>query len=166
MKIYEFQAYEIFTKRGIPFPYGEVAKTSEEVKSVAEKIGKPVVIKAQVLVGGRGKAGGIKFASTPEEAYKVAKTILKSKLKDILVKKVFVMESVSIKEEYYVGVTIDRSKKKVVVMASPAGGVDIEELAITNPQKISRFYVNPLLGFKKHQAIELASFITKDKNLR
>lgn len=165
MKIYEFQAYEIFTKRGIPFPYGEVAKTSEEVKNIAEKIGKPVVIKAQVPVGGRGKAGGIKFASTPEEAYKVSKRILKSKIKGILVKKVLVTESISIKDEYYVGVTIDRSQKKVVVMVSPAGGVDIEELAITNPQKISRLYVNPLLGFKKHQAKELASFITKDKKL-
>jgi succinyl-CoA synthetase beta subunit len=165
MKIYEYQAYKIFTEKGIPCPYGEIAETSEEVKKIAEKIGKPVVIKAQVLVGGRGKAGGIKFASTPEEAYEEAKRMLNSKIKGILVKKVLVMESVSIKDEFYVGVTIDRSQKKVVVMVSPAGGVDIEELAITNPQKISRFYINPLHGFKKHQAKELALVLTKDKDL-
>lgn len=165
MKIYEFQAYEIFTKRGIPSPWGEVAKTSEEVKKIAEKLGRPVVVKAQVLVGGRGKAGGIKLASTPEEAYRAAERILNSKLKGILVKRVFVKESVSIKEEYYLGVTVDRAQKRVVVMVSPAGGVDIEEVARTNPGKIFKFYVNPLLGFKRHQANELASALTKDKNL-
>lgn len=165
MKIYEFQAYEIFTKRGIPSPWGEVAKTSEEVKKIAEKLGRPVVVKAQVLVGGRGKAGGIKLASTPEEAYRAAEGILNSKLKGILVKRVFVKESVSIKEEYYLGVTVDRAQKRVVVMVSPAGGIDIEEVARINPEKIFKFYVHPLLGFKSHQANELASALTKDKNL-
>ena len=165
MKIYEFQAYEIFTKRGIPSPWGEVAKTSEEVKKIAEKLGRPVVVKAQVLVGGRGKAGGIKLVSTPEEAYRAAERILNSKLKGILVKRVFVKESVSIKEEYYLGVTVDRARKRVVVMVSPAGGIDIEEVARTNPEKIFKFYVHPLLGFKSHQANELASALTKDKNL-
>ena len=165
MKIYEFQAYEIFTKRGIPSPWGEVAKTSEEVKKIAEKLGRPVVVKAQVLVGGRGKVGGIKLASTPEEAYRAAERILNSKLKGILVKRVFVKESVSIKEEYYLGVTVDRAQKRVVVMVSPAGGVDIEEVVRTNPGKIFKFYVNPLLGFKSHEANELASALTKDKNL-
>ena len=165
MKIYEFQACEIFTKRGISSPWGEVAKTSEEVKKIAEKLGRPVVVKAQVLVGGRGKAGGIKLASTPEEAYRAAERILNSKLRGILVKRVFVKEFVSIKEEYYLGVTVDRAKKRVVVMVSPAGGVDIEEVARTNPGKIFKFYVNPLLGFKSHEANELASALTKDKNL-
>jgi succinyl-CoA synthetase beta subunit len=165
MKIYEFQAYEIFTKRGIPSPWGEVAKTSEEVKKIAKKLGRPVVVKAQVLVGGRGKAGGIKLASTPEEAYRAAEGILNSKLKGILVKRVFVKESVSIKEEYYLGVTVDRAQKRVVVMVSPAGGIDIEEVARINPEKIFKFYVHPLLGFKSHQANELASALTKDKNL-
>ena len=165
MKIYEFQAHEIFTKRGIPSPRGEVAKTSEEVKKIAEKLGRPVVVKAQVLVGGRGKAGGIKLASTPEEAYRAAERILNSKLKGILVKRVFVQESVSIKEEYYLGVTVDRAQKRFVVMVSPSGGIDIEEVARTNPGKILKFYVHPLLGFKSHEANELASALTKDKNL-
>lgn len=165
MKIYEFQAYKIFTKRGIPSPWGEVAKTSEEVKKIAEKLGRPVVVKAQVLVGGRGKVGGIKLASTPEEAYRAAERILNSKLKGILVKRVFVKESVSIIEEYYLGVTVDRAQKRVVVVVSPAGGVDIEEVVRTNPGKIFKFYVNPLLGFKSHEANELASALTKDKNL-
>jgi succinyl-CoA synthetase beta subunit len=165
MKIYEFQAHEIFSKRGIPSPWGEVAKTSEEVKKIAEKLGRPVVVKAQVLVGGRGKAGGIKLASTPEEAYRAAERILNSKLKGVLVKRVLVQEALSIKEEYYLGVTVDRAQKRVVVMVSPAGGVDIEEVAKTNPGKIFKFYVNPLLGFKSHQANKLASALTKDKNL-
>jgi succinyl-CoA synthetase beta subunit len=165
MKIYEFQADEIFSKRGIPSPRGEVAKTSEEVKKIAEKLGRPVVVKAQVLVGGRGKAGGIKLASTPEEAYRAAERILNSKLKGVLVKRVLVQEALSIKEEYYLGVTVDRAQKRVVVMVSPAGGVDIEEVARTNPGKIFKFYVHPLLGFKSHQANELASALTKDKNL-
>jgi succinyl-CoA synthetase beta subunit len=165
MKIYEFQAHEILSKRGIPSPWGEVAKTSEEVKKIAEKLGRPVVVKAQVLVGGRGKAGGIKLASTPEEAYRAAERILNSKLKGILVKRVFVQEALSIKEEYYLGVTVDRAQKRVVVMVSPAGGVDIEEVARTNPGKIFKFYVNPLLGFKNYEANELASTLTKDKKL-
>ena len=165
MKIYEFQAHEIITKGGIPSPWGEVAKTSEEVKKIAEKLGRPVVVKAQVLVGGRGKAGGIKIAATPEEAYKAAEMILNSKLKGILVKRVFVKESVSIKEEYYLGITIDRAQKRVVVMVSPSGGVDIEEVARMNPEKIFKFYVNPLLGFKSHQANKLALTLTKDKDL-
>jgi succinyl-CoA synthetase beta subunit len=165
MKIYEFQAHEILSKRGIPSPWGEVAKTSEEVKKIAEKLGRPVVVKAQVLVGGRGKAGGIKLASTPEEAYRAAERILNSKLKGVLVKRVLVQEALSIKEEYYLGVTVDRAQKRVVVMVSPAGGVDIEEVARTNPGKIFKFYVDPLLGFKSHQANELASALTKDKNL-
>jgi succinyl-CoA synthetase beta subunit len=165
MKIYEFQAHEIFSKMGIPSPRGEVAKTSEEVKKIAEKLGRSVVVKAQVLVGGRGKAGGIKLASTPEEAYRAAERILNSKLKGVLVKRVLVQEALSIKEEYYLGVTVDRAQKRVVVMVSPAGGVDIEEVARTNPEKIFKFYVDPLLGFKSHQANELASALTKDKNL-
>jgi len=165
MKIYEFQAYQIFIKNGIPSPWGKVAKTKEEVRKIAAKLGKPVVVKAQVQVGGRGKSGGIKIASTPEEAYEVAKSILNSKLKGTLVKKVFVQEFVSIKEEYYLGVTIDRSQKRVVIMISPFGGVDIEELVKTNPEKIYKFYVHPLLGFKSYQANKLASVITKEKNI-
>lgn len=165
MKIYEFQAHEILSKRGISSPRGEVVKTSEEVKKIAEKLGRPVAVKAQVLVGGRGKAGGIKLASTPEEAYRAAERILNSKLKGVLVKRVLVQEALSIKEEYYLGVTVDRAQKRVVVMVSPAGGVEIEEVARTNPEKIFKFYVNPLLGFKSYQAKELASALTKDKNL-
>ena len=165
MKIYEFQAHEIFSKMGIPSPRGEVAKTPEKVKQIAEKLGRPVAVKAQVLVGGRGKAGGIKLASNPEEAYKVAEKILNFRLKGVLVKRVLVQEALSIKEEYYSGVTIDRAQKRVVVMVSPSGGVDIEEVARTNPQKIFKLYVDPLVGFKSYEANELALALTKDKNL-
>jgi len=165
MKIYEFQAHEIFSKVGIPSPRGKVARTAEEVKQIAKNLGRPVAVKAQVLVGGRGKAGGIKLASNPEEAYRVAEKILNSKLKGILVKRVLVQEALSIKDEYYLGVTIDRAQKKAVVMVSPSGGVDIEEVARTNPQKIFKLYVDPLLGFKSYEANELALALTKDKNL-
>jgi len=165
MKIYEFQAHEIFSKVGIPSPRGKVAKTSEEVKQIAENLGRPVAVKAQVLVGGRGKAGGIKLASNPEEACRVAEKILNSKLKGVLVKRVLVQEALSIKEEYYSGVTIDRAQKRAVVMVSPSGGVDIEEVARRTPQKIFKLYVDPLLGFKSYEANELALALTKDKNL-
>ncbi|MEA1964083.1 MAG: ADP-forming succinate--CoA ligase subunit beta [Candidatus Aerophobetes bacterium] len=165
MKIYEFQAHKIFSKKGIPSPRGEVAKTGEEVEKIAEKLGRPVAVKAQVLVGGRGKAGGIKLASNPEEAYKAAEKILNSKLKGILVKRVLVQEALSIKNEYYLGVTIDRAQKKAVVMVSPSGGVDIEETAKKSPQKIFKLYIDPLLGFKSYEANELALALTEDKNL-
>lgn len=165
MKIYEFQAHEIFSKMGIPSPRGEVARTSEEVKKIAEKFAKPVAVKAQVLVGGRGKAGGIKLASNPEEAYRAAERILNFKLKGILVKRVLVQEALSIKEEYYLGITIDRAQKRAVVMVSPSGGIDIEEVAKKSPQKIFKLWIDPLLGFKSYQANELALALTKDKKL-
>ncbi|MCD6472102.1 ADP-forming succinate--CoA ligase subunit beta [Candidatus Aerophobetes bacterium] len=165
MKIYEFQAHKIFSKMGIPSPRGEVAKTAEEVKQIAEKLGRPVAVKAQVLVGGRGKAGGIKLAPNPEEAYRVAEKILNFKLKGVLVKRVLVQEALSIKKEYYLGVTIDRAKKRVVVMVSPSGGIDIEEVAKISPEKIFKLRIDPLLGFKSYEANELALALNKDKNL-
>jgi len=165
MRVYEFQAHRIFSQKGITSPPGEVAETPQEVKQIAEKLGKPVAVKAQVLVGGRGKAGGIKLAPTPEKAQQVAQQILSSPLKGVPVKRVLVQEALSIKEEYYLGITIDRAQKKVVVMVSPSGGVDIEEVARSTPEKIFKIHVDPLLGFKSYQANELALALSKDKNL-
>lgn len=155
MKIHEYQAKQIFKNCGIPVPQGQVASTPEEAKFITSKLGKPVVIKAQVLVGGRGKAGGIKFAKTPEEAETVASKILGMEIKGMKVYKVLVAESVDIKSEAYLGVIVDRNNKCPVVMVSSEGGVDIEEVAKSTPEKIHQLVVDPLVGLLPHQAREL-----------
>lgn len=156
MKIHEYQAKEIFRKYGIPVPPGEMAETPEQAKEIAQKIGKPVMIKAQVHVGGRGKAGGIKSAQNAEEAYEKAKNILGMDIKGLKVKKVLVTESKEISSEAYIGIIVDRRTKKPVMMVSPAGGIDIEEVAKNTPEKIFKLEVNPLLGLQAYQARNLA----------
>jgi succinyl-CoA synthetase beta subunit len=156
MKIHEYQAKEIFRKYGIPVPPGEMAETPEQAKDIAQKIGKPVMIKAQVHVGGRGKAGGIKSAQNPDEAYEKAKNILGMDIKGLKVKKVLVTESKEISSEAYIGIIVDRRSKKPVIMVSPAGGIDIEEVARNTPEKISKLEVDPLLGLQAYQARNLA----------
>lgn len=155
MNIHEYQAKEIFRNYGIPVPQYEVADTPEEAKAIASKFGKPVVIKAQVLVGGRGKAGGIKFAKNPEEAEGVASQILGMEIKGMKVYRVMVAESLDIDNEAYLGVIIDRNSKSPVVMVSSEGGVDIEEVAKRTPEKIHKLIVDPLVGLLPHQAREL-----------
>jgi len=156
MKIHEYQAKEIFRKYGIPVPPGEMAETPEQAKEIAQKIGKPVMIKAQVHVGGRGKAGGIKSAQNPDEAYEKAKNILGMDIKGLKVKKVLVTESKKIASEAYIGIIVDRRTKKPVLMVSPAGGIDIEEVAKNTPEKIFKLEVDPLLGLQAYQARNLA----------
>ena len=156
MKIHEYQAKEIFRKYGIPVPPGEMAETPEQAKEIAQKIGKPVMIKAQVHVGGRGKAGGIKSAQNAEEAYEKAKNILGMDIKGLKVKKVLVTESKEIASEAYIGIIVDRRTKKPVIMVSPAGGIDIEEVAKKTPEKIFKLEVDPLLGLQAYQARNLA----------
>ncbi|MBS3741139.1 MAG: ADP-forming succinate--CoA ligase subunit beta [Candidatus Cloacimonetes bacterium] len=146
MKIDEYQAKEIFTQYNIPTPQEILCKTPQEVKQASRKIGKKVVVKAQVKVGGRGKAGGVKLANNPQEAEEVGKQILGMEIKGLKVQKVLVSEAVEIKSESYVGFTNDRSSKKIVCMASPAGGVDIEEVAKETPDKIYKILVDPLKG--------------------
>jgi succinyl-CoA synthetase beta subunit len=156
MKIHEYQAKEIFRKYGIPVPLGEMVETAEQAKEIAQKIGKPVMIKAQVHVGGRGKAGGIKSAQNAEEAYEKAKNILGMDIKGLKVKKVLVTESKEISSEAYIGIIVDRRTKKPVIMVSPAGGIDIEEVAKNTPEKIFKLEVDPLLGLQAYQARNLA----------
>ncbi|MDP3024505.1 MAG: ADP-forming succinate--CoA ligase subunit beta [candidate division Zixibacteria bacterium] len=156
MKIHEYQAKEIFRKYGIPVPPGEMATTPDQAKEIAQKIGKPVMIKAQVHVGGRGKAGGIKSAENPDEAYQKAKNILGMDIKGLKVKKVLVTESKEISSEAYIGIIVDRRTKKPVMMVSPAGGIDIEEVAKNTPEKIFKLEVDPLLGLQSYQARNLA----------
>lgn len=165
MKIHEYQAKMIFKDFGIPVPEGEVASTPNEAYNIAKRLSKPVVVKAQVLVGGRGKAGGIKFANTPNEAKKVASEVLRMKIKGIKVNKVLVAESIDIENEAYMGIIIDRSKKSPVVMVSSEGGVDIEEVAKKSPEKIIKFYVDPMIGILSHRARELCFKIYDDPKI-
>ncbi len=146
MKIHEYQARELLTQYGIPIPQGGVAKTPDEARGIAAEIGAPVVVKAQVLVGGRGKAGGVKLADTPKAAAERAREILALTIKELPVEKVLVAKAIDIKKEYYISVTLDRSKKRAVLIGSSAGGVEIEELAVREPEKILMQEVDPIAG--------------------
>jgi succinyl-CoA synthetase beta subunit len=159
MKLHEYQSKQVFARYGIPIPKGRVAATPEEVKQVAEELGSRVVVKAQVLVGGRGKAGGIRLAKTPEEAREVATQILTMEIKGLPVRKVLVDEAAGIEKEVYLGITNDRTAHKPVMMASAAGGVEIEEVARQSPEKIIKMHIDPLLGLRDYQARDLAAGI-------
>ena len=159
MKLHEYQSKFRFAEFGIPIPRGKVASTPEEAFQIAKEIGGPVVVKAQVLVGGRGKAGGVKLAQTPEAAEQHASSILGMDIKGLTVKKVLIDPAASIRNEIYLGVTTDRAARKTVVMASAAGGVDIEQVAAETPAKIIRVWVDPFLGLRDYQARDLASGI-------
>jgi succinyl-CoA synthetase beta subunit len=156
MKIHEYQAREILEGYGIPFPAAQVASTSEEAAAAAAALGGAVVVKAQALVGGRGKAGGIKRAATPSAARDAAAAILGSPLKGRPVRKVLVAQAVPVVLEYYLGAVLDRSAKSVTVMVSAVGGVDIEEVARTSPDSIIRVSADPLLGLADYQTRDLA----------
>ncbi|MDQ4077036.1 MAG: ADP-forming succinate--CoA ligase subunit beta [Chloroflexota bacterium] len=156
MKLHEYQSKRLFGEFGIPIPQGEVATTPEEARQIAERIGKPVVVKAQVLVGGRGKAGGVKLAKTPEEAEARAREILGMDIKGLTVEKVLIDPAADIKDEIYLGVTLDRAARKNAIMASAAGGVDIEEVAATTPEKIVTVRVDPAVGLADYQKRALA----------
>jgi len=159
MKLHEYQSKQIFAKYGVPIPKGRVAATAAEAKQIASELGGRVVIKSQVLVGGRGKAGGIKVANNPNEAEQHASQILAMEIKGLPVRKVLVDEAAGIEQEIYLGITNDRAAKKPVIMASAAGGVDIEEVAATTPEKIIKMHVDPLLGIKDYQTRDIAAGI-------
>jgi succinyl-CoA synthetase beta subunit len=162
VNIHEYQAKEIFRNYGIPIPPGEVATTPEEAESIARKFGTTVVIKAQVHAGGRGKAGGVKLAKTPAEAKRIAAQILKLTIKGLPVQKVLVTPAADIASEAYVGIIVDRASKRPVVIASPAGGIDIEEVAAKTPDKILRHAVDPRYGLQTFEAMQLAFFLYSD----
>ena len=164
MKIHEYQAKQIFAEGGIPVPPGDMATTSLEAVAIAQRVGKPVMVKAQVHVGGRGKAGGIKYAENAEAAKVLAQTILGMDIKGLTVKKVLVTAAEDIITESYVGIILDRATKQPVIMVSPAGGVDIEEVAAKTPEKIFKLYVDPVLGLKSYQARNLAYKLYRDIN--
>lgn len=159
MKLHEYQAKTIFSKFGIPIPKGKVAATASEARQIAKELGGAVVVKSQVLVGGRGKAGGIKVAKTPDDVEQIAGQILAMEIKGLPVRKVLIDEAADIKKEIYLGITNDRAEKKPVIMASSAGGVEIEEVARNNPELIIKVHINPLIGIKDYQSRDIASAI-------
>jgi succinyl-CoA synthetase beta subunit len=157
MNIHEYQAKEIFREHGIPVPPGEVATTPEQAESIAQRFGGMVVVKAQVHTGGRGKAGGVKLAKSPEEARGYAKDILGMEINGLTVEKVLVTPAEDIESEAYVGVIVDRASKAPVFMVSREGGVDIEEVAERDPGAIRKLAVDPRYGMLPHQAYWLAA---------
>ena len=165
MKLHEYQSKMIFAKYGIPIPKGRVAATAEEAKHIAEELGGRVVIKSQVLVGGRGKAGGVRVAKDPKEAGESAAQILAMHIKGLPVRKVLVDEAAAIDHEIYFAITNDRAAKKPVMIASAAGGVDIEEVAATTPEKIIKVHLDPLLGLRDFQSRDIAASIDLPREL-
>jgi succinyl-CoA synthetase beta subunit len=163
MKLHEYQSKQIFARYGIPIPKGKVATTAEDARNIAIELGGRVVIKSQVLVGGRGKAGGIRVAKDPRDAEDIATQILAMEIKGLPVRKVLVDEAASISKEIYLGITNDRAARKPVMMASSAGGVEIEEVARTSPEKIIKEHIDPLLGFKDYQSRDIAIAIDLPK---
>jgi succinyl-CoA synthetase beta subunit len=157
MNLHEYQARELLRQAGIPVPPGQVATTPAEAKAAAERLGGgKVVIKAQVHAGGRGKAGGVKLADGPAQAAEIAGRILGMKIKGLTVEKVLVAPAADIKSEAYVGVIVDRANQSPVMMVSPAGGIDIEEVAAKTPEKIFKATVDARYGLLQHQAMALA----------
>ncbi|HEX5726990.1 MAG TPA: ADP-forming succinate--CoA ligase subunit beta [Longimicrobiaceae bacterium] len=162
MNIHEYQARELLAAQGIPVPPGGVASTPEEAEAIARRYGGRVVVKAQVHAGGRGKAGGVKLADSPEDAREKARAILGMQIKGLTVHKVFVAPTEEIASEAYVGVIVDRASKRPVFMVSVAGGIDIEEVAATNPEAIHKLAVDPRYGLLPHQAHYLATRLYDD----
>ncbi len=156
MNLHEYQARELLRNAGVPVPDGDVAASPEEVEAIAKRLGTATVVKAQVHAGGRGKAGGVKLAKDPAEARSHAESILGMEIKGLPVEKVLVVPAVDIATESYVGVIVDRASERAVMMVSPAGGVDIEEVAAKTPEKIFRQSIDPHMGLLPHQAMGLA----------
>ena len=156
MRFFESVAKKVFKNEGIPILEGHVAYSPEEAMSICSEMNVPVVIKAQVLTGGRGKAGGVKFADDPGESLNVADKILGMDIKGETVKHLLIEEKADIINEFFISVSIDRGARKPVIMASMEGGVEIENLAKTNPDKIIKYYPNPLIEFLPYEAREIA----------
>ncbi len=166
MNLHEYQAKRLFAEHGVPIPNGEVASTPAESREIARELGGRVVVKAQVLTGGRGKAGGVKLANDPDEAEKMASRILGLNIKNLIVRRVLIDEQApGIEREIYLAVLIDRAKGLPMIMASAAGGMDIEEVAEKTPEKILKVHVEPALGVRSYQTTYLASMMDFPRGL-
>jgi succinyl-CoA synthetase beta subunit len=152
MDLYEYQGKQLFARFRIPVSDGLVAHTPEEAASAASQLGGQVVVKAQVLTGGRGKAGGIQLADTPAEAEARAREILGLEIRGHVVRRLWIEKASAIEREYYLSLTFDRGEKKPLFMLTTEGGVDIEQVAATSPEKLARLHVDPLMGFQPFQA--------------
>ncbi|MEM4758566.1 MAG: ADP-forming succinate--CoA ligase subunit beta [Desulfurococcaceae archaeon] len=159
MKLYEYEAKEIVSKYGIPVPKGRVASNPDEARSAALEIGLPVVIKSQVLVGGRGLAGGIRFASALEEVVRETSELLSSEIKGEKVEKILVEEMIRVEREIYLSLTIDRYSRTPIYLISTLGGVDIEKLVKEHPDKLLKLNVNPFTGYKSFYSRVAARFL-------
>jgi succinyl-CoA synthetase beta subunit len=157
VNLHEYQAKRLFARYGVPIPRGEVASSPDEARNIARDIGGRVVIKSQVLTGGRGKAGGIKLANDPDEAELYASQILGMHIRGYKVRKVLVDQAADIRTEIYLAALIDRTKRLPMLMASAAGGMDIEQVAAETPEKILRVHVDPMIGLRNYQTTYLAS---------
>ncbi|MDD4876270.1 MAG: ADP-forming succinate--CoA ligase subunit beta [Dehalococcoidales bacterium] len=157
MKLFEYEAKDIFLGYGIAVPEGNIANNSNEAEAIAREINRPVVLKSQILVSGRGKGGGIIFADSITESEKEASKLIGTLIKGIIVDRLLVEEKLDIAEQYYASVIIDRKAKKYVILASTSGGVDIEEIAKISPEKIVRYWVHPADGFSKQAAESMLS---------
>lgn len=159
MRLHEYQSKQIFSKFSVPIPNGRVAGTASIAKQVAEELGAKVVVKAQVLSGGRGKAGGVLLAESPEKAEILSTRILSSSINNLPIHKVLVEEAADFKQELYLGLTIDREQSMPVMIASSQGGIEIEETAISTPEKVVKLPIPLLLGLREYHARGLASAI-------
>ena len=157
MKLFEYEAKTILAKYGIPTPQGGLATSASQAREVASRLKPPVVIKAQVLVAGRGKAGGILFASSAEEAETAANKLLNVQIKGMPVRSVWIEEKIQIKRELYFGITTDRFNQSYVAIASAAGGMEIEEIAAKTPEKVIKLLINPEYGFRSFHARQMAT---------
>ena len=155
MKIHEYQAKDILAHYGVPIQPGRVAYTPDEAEAIARELGGPVVIKAQVYVGGRGKAGGIQFGDTPEQARAAAAKVLGMDIKGLTVEKVLVVSKINIQEEYYLGIILDRKSQAPIVMVSKEGGIDIEEVAAKTPEKIIKQPIDMRWGLRPFEARDI-----------
>ena len=165
MNLHEYQAKELLRAAGVPIPPGDIATTPDQAEAIAKKLGTAVMVKAQVHAGGRGKAGGVKFCPTPEAAKEKATAILGMTIKELTVEKVLVTVAADIASEAYVGIIVDRATKKPVFMVSAAGGIDIEEVAATTPEKILYHPVDTRYGLLPFEAMRMGFFLYKDVKL-
>jgi len=165
MDIHEYQARELFQKGGLPVPPGKVASTPDEAEAIARELGGRVVVKAQVHAGGRGKAGGVKLADSPEAAREHTARILGMTIKGLTVERVLVTPAEEIASEAYLSILVDRKSQAPILMASSAGGIDIEEVAVTNPEAIRKVRIDPRYGLLPHQAYGIADFLYEDPAL-
>ena len=165
MKLFEYEAKKILKEHGIPIPRGDTASNPNKAEAITNEIGKPVALKSQILVSGRGKAGGIKFADDNKRAKRAASDLLGRTIKGCVVTSLLVEEKLDVVEQFYASITIDRQAKKYIVLASTSGGVDIEEVAQTSPDKIAQHWIDPATGFSQSDALAMLSRFSLKKDV-